>query len=143
MEIDHELAMRMQKIAAREHEIAQERQELKIAAQQELAVVDRRIDEIRDLLDGLEEKREELARFLGLPSSSDHTRLAHGELKEKCLEALNGHDNGLRSSDLKQWIERKYPGTRVASVPATLSRQVEYGLLMRDELGRYKINRRS
>lgn len=129
----------MQRIALRESEIARERQELQIVARQELAALDSRIDEVRDQLDSLEEKREELARFIGLPSSSDQTRMAHGALKELCIEALKTTIEGMRSTDVKSWIEKNHPGIRTASVPATLSRQVEYGVLSRDELGRYSL----
>lgn len=139
MEIDEELSTRMRRILSREAEIARERREVQVAAQQDLVQLDARIEEERAKLDELEAKREELARFIGLPSSADQARMAHGALKELCFEALKGASEGLRSAEIKDWIERSHPGTRTASVPATLSRQVEYGTLVRDELGRYRL----
>jgi hypothetical protein len=139
MEVDDELSARMRRLVSREAEIVRERQETQALARQELAQLDARIHEVRAQLDELEGRREELARFVGLPSSADQARIAHGALKELCFEALKGACEGLRSAEIKDWIERNHPGTRTASVPATLSRQVEYGMLVRDEVGRYRL----
>jgi hypothetical protein len=139
MDVDDDLARKMRSYAAREAEIAREKQELQLVARQKIGQLDARIDELRSELDEREAEREELARFIGLPSSADHARLAHGALKEMCIEAMRESGGPLRSSEIKDWIEKRYPGTRTASVPATLSRQVEYGVLVRDELGRYRL----
>ena len=139
MEIDEDLASRMRTIAARKAEVAREEEEARVEARQRIAELDKQLEDLRTTIEDLEEKREQLARFCGLPSSYDTPRLAHGALKELCFEALRNSDEGaMRTSEIKDWIEAHYPDVRTTSVPATLSRQAEYGSLVKDEFGRYR-----
>ena len=137
MNEDFDLARKMQEIARRKAEVAREEEEAKHAALQELAQVERSIEIQRTELERLENRRRELSIFLGRSRGKDTARIAHGALKELSFEALRRANRSLTSAEVKSYIERSYPDVRISSVPATLSRQVEYGRLRRDETGRY------
>lgn len=140
MEIDEDLAQRMRRVREREAEVQREREEVRHFARQELAQIEARIDELKESLEAIEIKRDQLCDFLGIQSQDgSNERLAHGALKELCFEALKGSTEGMRSGDVKAWIAMKHPSIKISSVPATLSRQVEQGLLVRDSLGRYRL----
>lgn len=142
MDVDEDLAEKMQRIRVRESELQREKDEVKHFARQELSQLEIRIDEYREKIEELEIKRDQLADFLGIARDDDgSTRLGHGALKELCFEALRSNEDGLRSADVKAWIAKNHPGTKTASVPATLSRQLEQGALQRDGLGRYQMVR--
>ena len=143
MEIDDELAQRMQRVRDREFEIQREREEVRYFARQEYANVEAQIDELKEKIEALEIKRDQLADFLGIAlSENSQDRLAHGVLKELCFEALNSNPDGLRSHEVKSWISGRHPNIKVSSVPATLSRQMEQGMLTRDGLGKYYLVKR-
>lgn len=139
MEIDDDLRLKMQRLRTRESELQREKEELQHFARQELAQLDAKIDELTRQLEGLELEQDRLRNFLGIAASPNGERMAHGVLKELCFEALQNKPEGLRSNEVKAWIERSYPNIRTASVPATLSRQYEQGALKRDEFGRYAL----
>lgn len=139
MEIDSDLAAKMQALAAREAEIQREKEEVRLAAKLELAEIDKSLERMREELSALEDKREQVARFLGYPSRHDTIRIGHGELKELCFEALRAIKRPARASEVREWIESHHPGVRTNSVPSTLSRQFEYGTLSRDSAGQYSL----
>lgn len=140
MEVDEDLAQRMQRVREREAELGREKEEVRHFARSELGQIQARIDETKEALEALEIRRDQLCDFLGLQIQEDTSeRMAHGALKELCFEALRGSAEGLRSAEVKVWVLRKHPNTKVTSIPATLSRQMEQGILARDTLGRYRI----
>lgn len=136
MEIDEELAAKMQRFRAREDELRRERDELRHFARQQLSGIERTIEDLTRKLEDAEAEQDKLRNFLGIATPTQE-RVGHGVLKELCLEALLDARDGLRSNEVKAWIEKRYPAIRTASVPATLSRQTEQGVLRRDEVGRY------
>ena len=140
MEVDEELAQRMQRVREREGELEREKDEIRHFARTELGQIQGHIFEMREKLEALEERRDQISNLLGLHIADEPLeRLAHGALKELCLEALQDSAEGLRSSEVKAWILKIHPGIKVSSIPATLSRQTEQGIFVRDSFGRYKI----
>lgn len=140
MEIDEELAQKMRRIREREDELGREKEEVRHFARAELGQIQGLISELREKIAGLEERRDQISNLLGISIADNPVeRLAHGALKEMCIEALQNSTEGLRSGEVKAWVLRKHPDARVSSIPATLSRQTEQGIFLRDSLGRYKI----
>jgi uncharacterized protein (DUF3084 family) len=139
MERDDDVAARMLKIRERQQELEREREEVMHFARQDLAKLDAAIDEMKSRLDDLYSQRRDLHSILGMSQSSvvEKPRLAHGELRDLCFEALRTTSKRMKSGEIRDWIARKYPSVRVSSVPATMSHQAELGAVMRDERGYY------
>ncbi|MEJ1156927.1 hypothetical protein [Prosthecomicrobium sp. N25] len=93
------------------------------------------LERINAEIESLEQKKESLEALLGLEDSS--TRAGRGQIVQLCLRALSSASEGMTSAEVRDWIEADAPGTRLQSVPSTLSRLINQGRLRRDEAGRY------
>ena len=122
------LQEKMERIAAERERLAQEEAAMREEAQAEL-------DRINGEIEALEQRKESLESFLGLDDGTQ--RAGHGQITQLCLRAVASCSTGMSAGEVKDWIEADSPGTRVASVPSTLSRLMTQGRVRRDDVGKY------
>ena len=125
----------MDSLETRLRRIAEERERLALeeSGMREEALAE--LQRISEEIDALEARKEQLESFLGLDGGGQ--RAAHGQIQQLCLSVLSRNGGGLTSGQVRETLEAEQPGMKLTSVPATLSRMVATGKLMRDENGRY------
>jgi len=138
--LDHELGQpdpesemssfhdKLAKIAAERERLAEEEAAMRDEAMAEL-------EKINAEIEALEQRKERIEAFLGLDEGAQ--RAGHGQITQLCLRAVAASGQGMTTAEIRDWIEGDSPGTRLASVPSTLSRLMSQGRLRRDESGRY------
>lgn len=140
MEIDNDLAAKMRRLRDRESDLAKEKAETRHFAQQELHQLESKITTSRAELNALISAKSEIERFMGIQKlATKSERMGHGAIKELCFEALRVTGSPMSSNDIKIWLSKNHPDVKSVSVPATLSRQVEYGNLTKDQRGKYSL----
>lgn len=119
---------RLDRLASERERLAQEEANLREEGLKELVRVNEEIE-------ALEVRKEQLESLLGLDVGGQ--RAAHGQIQQLCLEAVSSGSEPMTSSQIRDYLEMRYPGMKLTSVPATLSRMMMNGKLQRDERGRY------
>lgn len=107
-----------------------------------LAELDSQIDYLADMQAILASQRDELRSQMGKPSLENamrRRRQPHGALINAYTAALKGNTEGLRSSEVVDWINTNMKEINTGSVAAVLSKGVTDGRLMKDKLGRYTL----
>jgi hypothetical protein len=119
---------KLQRIAAQRRQLEEEE-----AAMREEAVAE--LDRIREQIEVLEARREQLEALLGLDDAPQ--RAGHGQIQQLCISIVSERGGSLTSSQVRDFLEAENPGMKLTSVPSTLSRLVSQGRMRRDEAGRY------
>lgn len=119
---------KLNRLAEARERLSREEDDLRSEALVELSRVNAQIEE-------LEARKEQLEAILGLDDGEQ--RAGRGQIQQLCFEALAQSGSPMTSSQVRDFLEERYPNLRLSSVPSTLSRLASIGRLQRDERGGY------